>query len=64
MGEQLHYVAVEAQVRWWSLLTLMLLALLCEAPRGQKDLNKYKSARRLAQGESTRPTPLPNRPFD
>lgn len=31
----------------WSLLTLMLLALLCEAPRGQKDLAKF--ARRLTQ---------------
>lgn len=33
----------------WSLLTLMLLAMLCEAPRGQKDLAKY--ARRLTQAQ-------------
>jgi hypothetical protein len=33
----------------WSLLTLMLLALLCEAPRGQKDLAKF--ARRLTQAQ-------------
>lgn len=31
----------------WSLVTLMLLALLCDAPRGQKDLAKL--ARRLTQ---------------
>ena len=31
----------------WSLLTLILLAMLCEAPRGQKDLVKF--ARRLTQ---------------
>ena len=31
----------------WSLLTLMLLAMLCEAPRGQKDLAKF--AKRLTQ---------------
>src|SRR2546422_692353 len=31
----------------WSLLTLYLLAVLCEAPRGQKDLAKF--ARRLSQ---------------
>lgn len=31
----------------WSLVTLMLLAMLCEAPRGQKDLAKF--ARRLTQ---------------
>ncbi len=31
----------------WSLVTLMLLALLCDAPRGQKDL--VKLARRLTQ---------------
>ena len=33
----------------WSLLTLMLLALLCDAPRGQKDLAKL--ARRLTQAQ-------------
>ncbi len=33
----------------WSLLTLMLLALLCDAPRGQKDLVKF--ARRLTQAQ-------------
>jgi Domain of unknown function (DUF4338) len=33
----------------WSLLTLMLLAMLCEAPRGQKDLAKF--ARRLTQAQ-------------
>lgn len=33
----------------WSLLTLMLLALLCDAPRGQKDL--VKLARRLTQAQ-------------
>jgi hypothetical protein len=33
----------------WSLLTLILLALLCEAPRGQKDLAKF--ARRLTQAQ-------------
>jgi len=33
----------------WSLLTLMLLALLCDAPRGQKDLAKF--ARRLTQAQ-------------
>jgi hypothetical protein len=33
----------------WSLLTLMLLAMLCEAPRGQKDLVKF--ARRLTQAQ-------------
>lgn len=33
----------------WSLLTLMLLAMLCEAPRGQKDLAKF--ARRLSQAQ-------------
>jgi hypothetical protein len=31
----------------WSLLTIYLLAVLCEAPRGQKDLAKF--ARRLSQ---------------
>jgi hypothetical protein len=33
----------------WSLATLMLLALLCDAPRGQKDLAKL--ARRLTQAQ-------------
>jgi len=33
----------------WSLVTLMLLALLCDAPRGQKDLAKL--ARRLTQAQ-------------
>lgn len=33
----------------WSLLTLILLAMLCEAPRGQKDLAKF--ARRLTQAQ-------------
>jgi hypothetical protein len=33
----------------WSLLTLMLLAMLSEAPRGQKDLAKF--ARRLTQAQ-------------
>jgi hypothetical protein len=33
----------------WSLLTLMLLAMLCEAPGGQKDLAKF--ARRLTQAQ-------------
>jgi hypothetical protein len=33
----------------WSLVTLMLLALLCDAPRGQKDL--VKLARRLTQAQ-------------
>ena len=33
----------------WALLTLMLLAMLCEAPRGQKDLAKF--ARRLTQAQ-------------
>jgi len=33
----------------WSLLTLMLLAMLCDAPRGQKDL--VKLARRLTQAQ-------------
>jgi len=33
----------------WSLLTLMLLAMFCEAPRGQKDLAKF--ARRLTQAQ-------------
>lgn len=33
----------------WSLLTLMLLAILCDAPRGQKDLAKF--ARRLTQAQ-------------
>jgi len=33
----------------WSLLTLMLLAMLADAPRGQKDLVKF--ARRLTQGQ-------------
>ncbi len=33
----------------WSLLTLSLLAMLCEAPRGQKDLPKF--ARRLTQAQ-------------
>jgi len=33
----------------WSLLTLMLLAMLCAAPRGQKDLAKL--ARRLTQAQ-------------
>ena len=33
----------------WSLLTLLLLAMLCEAPRGQKDLAKF--ARRLTQAQ-------------
>ncbi len=33
----------------WSLLTLMLLALLCDAPRGQKDLAKL--AKRLTQDQ-------------
>jgi hypothetical protein len=33
----------------WSLLSLMLLAMLCEAPRGQKDLAKF--ARRLTQAQ-------------
>jgi Domain of unknown function (DUF4338)/DDE_Tnp_1-associated len=33
----------------WSLLTLMLLAMLCDAPRGQKDLAKF--ARRLTQAQ-------------
>ena len=33
----------------WSLLTLMLLAMLCDAPRGQKDLAKF--CRRLTQAQ-------------
>jgi len=33
----------------WSLLTLVLLAVLCEAPRGQKDLEKF--ARGFSQGQ-------------
>lgn len=33
----------------WSLLTLILLAMLCDAPRGQKDLAKF--ARRLTQAQ-------------
>ena len=33
----------------WSLLTLILLSMLCEAPRGQKDLAKF--ARRLTQAQ-------------
>jgi len=33
----------------WSLVTLMLLAMLCDAPRGQKDLAKL--ARRLTQAQ-------------
>lgn len=33
----------------WSLLTLLLLATLCEAPRGQKDLVKF--AKRLTQAQ-------------
>jgi hypothetical protein len=33
----------------WGLLTLMLLAMLCESPRGQKDLVKF--ARRLTQAQ-------------
>lgn len=33
----------------WSLVTLMLLAILCDAPRGQKDLAKL--ARRLTQNQ-------------
>jgi hypothetical protein len=33
----------------WSLLTIYLLAVLCEAPRGQKDLEKF--ARRLSQAQ-------------
>ena len=33
----------------WSLLTLMLLAMICDAPRGQKDL--VKLARRLTQAQ-------------
>lgn len=43
----------------WSLVTLMLLALLCDAPRGQKDLAKL--ARRLTQHQrralGIRPSP-------
>lgn len=33
----------------WALLTLMLLAMLCDAPRGQKDLAKF--CRRLTQAQ-------------
>jgi len=33
----------------WALLTLILLAMLCDAPRGQKDLAKF--ARRLTQAQ-------------
>jgi len=33
----------------WSLLTIVLLAVLCEAPRGQKDLEKF--ARGFSQGQ-------------
>jgi hypothetical protein len=33
----------------WSLMTLVLLAVLCEAPRGQKDLEKF--ARGFSQGQ-------------
>lgn len=33
----------------WSLLTIVLLAVLCEAPRGQKDLQKF--ARGFSQGQ-------------
>ena len=33
----------------WSLLTLILLVMLCDGPRGQKDLAKF--ARRLTQGQ-------------
>ncbi|MCB2141021.1 MAG: ISAs1 family transposase [Rhodobacteraceae bacterium] len=33
----------------WSLLTLILLAILCDSPRGQKDLAKF--ARRLTQAQ-------------
>lgn len=43
----------------WSLVTLMLVAMLCDAPRGQKDLAKL--ARRLTQHQrralGIRPTP-------
>ena len=50
-----HFKSVpEYRVRFesypvWSLLTLMLLAMLCEAPRGQKDLAKF--AKRLTQAQ-------------
>ena len=37
----------------WSLLTIYLLAVLCDAPRGQKDLEKF--ARRLSQPQRRAP---------
>jgi len=43
----------------WSLVTLMLLALLCDAPRGQKDLAKL--ARRLTQHQRRALGIRPNR---
>lgn len=43
----------------WSLLTLMLLAMLCDAPRGQKDLAKL--ARRLTQAQRRALGIRPNR---